>query len=234
MSSFIIVGGEHVPLVLPDEQPPRVLTWIEHRVRFKAGQGANKERKRAINLCVWHWTGGENEPLVMVETLKARELGIEFAISRIGEIYQFCDPLLVDTADAGSVNPRSVGVEIVNFGMTRPTPGWTIPKRGADRGLREVFIHGVVCQTAEFYPAQIRAAMHLADALSRALPIRRKVPMSLQDPGAVLAKVMTPDTLSAFSGHVGHYHLTRDKCDPGPRFMAELGRLFHGATEPTA
>ena len=37
---------------------------------FKAGDGYNKKRVKPINLMVWHWTGGEQDPIAMAEVLR--------------------------------------------------------------------------------------------------------------------------------------------------------------------
>jgi hypothetical protein len=228
MSNCIIIGGKDVPLTLPGEQSPRVLTWKDHHIEFKPGQGFNKARTQRLDLAVWHWTGGEQEPLQMVETLRARGLGVEFATSRIGEVFQFADPLRVDTADAAGVNARSVGIEIVSYGMVpQPQADWLPPLKGRDRAQRTTRIHDVPCTVADFYPAQLRAAMHLADALSRSLGIPRAVPLT-PAADAVLARKLLPSALLSFAGHIGHYHVTRDKCDPGPAFIDELWRHFGG------
>lgn len=229
-ASEIIVGGKHVGLGLPGERTPIVLTWHDHGISFAPGEGYNKKRRLTIDLAVWHWTGGEGEPPAMAAVLKNRGYGVEFAIARTGVIYQFVDPLLVDTADAAGVNARSVGIEIVSYGFRQSSSGWQPPKAGHDRALREVSIHGQRVKTAAFYPAQLAAARALADGLSRALPIPRKVPLTAA--GTPVTKSLPLTDLARFQGHVGHFHVTAQKLDPGPDFMAELGRLFAG--EPVA
>lgn len=226
-ASEIIIGGQPVSLRVAGERTPIVLTWHDHGISFASGQGFNKKRKQKIDLSVWHWTGGEQEPPAMADVLKARGYGVEFAIARTGVIYQFCDPLEVDTADAGSANARSVGTEIVSYGMRSTVEGWKPPKAGLGREVRRVRIHSVGVDVAVFHPDQLAAARALADGLSRALGIPRKVPVTAE--GMVLAKQLPAAELATFKGHVGHYHLSRQKCDPGPDFMGELNRFFAGA-----
>jgi hypothetical protein len=224
MSSEIIVGGKPFSLnVIPGQPQPIVLTWHDHGLTFVAGQGFNKKRKARIDLAVWHWTGGESEPPQMVEILKARGYGVEFAIARTGVIWQFADPLEVDTADAAGFNARSVGTEIVSYGMAGREPGWKTPKAGADRQVKETFIHGVKVKVASFYPVQLEAARALAIGLSSALGIQRRVPMI---GASVTARTLATVEAARFTGHAGHYHLTAQKCDPGPAFMEELRTLF--------
>lgn len=219
MSEGIVLGGVTYPLGgMADEVD--VLTWRDHGVEFRAGDGHNRRRVKPITLAVWHWTAAENPPLAMARTLRKRELGVEFAIDRDGTVFQFCDPLVVDTADAGIVNARSVGVEIVSYGMRRASRLWTIPKRGKDRGHRDVTIHGKRVRVASFYPAQTAAACALADVLSTVLPIPARVPMDAK--GAVLTRALSRMELDEFSGHLGHYHVTKKKLDPGPVLIEDL------------
>jgi hypothetical protein len=221
--SDIIVGGVRQPLGIPGEAPPIVLTWYDHGISFSPGEGYNKLRHHAIDLAVWHWTGGEGEPPEVAQVLKQRGYGVEFAISTKGVIYQFVDPLLVDTADAAGVNARSVGTEIVSYGMRMRGADWKTPRGGERRTTHTVEIHEQPVVVAAFFAAQITAARALADGLSRALNIPRRVPTRER---TAIARALAPAELAAFSGHIGHYQVTRQKCDPGPDFMQELSDLF--------
>lgn len=223
----IIVAGVRTQVFDENRVPVEVFSWADnapgrlHVPEFRPGDGYNKKRRHAIDLAVWHWTGGENEPDVMAETLRKRKLGVEFAISRHGIIWQFCDPAYVDTADSGEVNHRSVGIEIVSYGYSSwdvKRRVFAVPKRGADRMTYDATTHGKTVKTAMFYPAQLRAARGLSIALSDALQIPMRVPRS--DVTGVLPELAT------FSGHIGHYHITEGKRDPGPMLIDELRDTF--------
>jgi len=234
LEAGIVVGGVTHPVTGADGRTMMVVSWrgpTPNVPEFKAGDGYNKPRVKPIDCCVWHWTGGEAEPPRVAETLRRRKLGVEFAIGRDGRLYQFCDPLLVDTADAGILNSRSVGVEIVCYGFAG---GWTwdpvralkvprIPPKGRDRETYLATTHGRSVRTAKFYPAQVAAALALADALSSALPIPRDVPPSTQVTSMPTAALVGPQ---AFRGHLGHYHVSEHKRDPGPWFMDQLRAKF--------
>ncbi len=221
MAAGILVGGKVFP-VGPVELPLVVLGTADHRIEFVPGEGHNRKRTTPIRACVWHWTGGENEPDRMAKVLKRRGYGVEFAISKLGVIYQFADPLEVDTADVGGFNAPSVGVEMVNIGYRRPKGLMWIPRhREAVKGR----IHGVRRTFATFTGGQIRAARYLADALSIALPIPRVVPMREKRIGASVVLTSTIAT-DSFAGHLGHYHVTKRKIDPGPVFMQHLADHF--------
>jgi len=201
----IIISRKDVPCAAP------VSPWGEHGIEFKAGQGHNKARRREIDLHVIHTTGGEGSPGTMAATLTRRQLGIEFAIDRAGLIWQFCDPVLVDTADAGSVNPRSVGTEIVNYLFRRRKAD--IPRAGRSRVLYNCTMRGRDRNLAHCTPVQISAAIALGEALSTALPIPRTVPIDSNY--FVSQRTLEPEEIAVVKGHVGHFHLNARKSDPG-------------------
>ena len=230
--SHVYVGGLWWPVAGVGGQPLPVRCYLlDKRVlEFRPGDGYNKRRRTPVEACVWHWTGGEREPLDMVKTLQARKLGIEFAIGRDGMIYQFCDPNKVDTADAGILNSRSCGVEIVNYGysaqrgaLARVLSVPVVPTPGRDRPTYEASTHALALRTARFYPAQLEAALGLADALSSALGIPRVVPAEAYD------LTVLPGVLD-FRGHLSHSHITAKKRDCGPELLQTL--RGHFAQEP--
>jgi hypothetical protein len=237
MSDGIVVGGRLWSVTHPvTGQTLRVRAWCDAPgagpkvVEFKPGDGYNKKRaKWPVDLFVWHWTGGEGEPERVAETLRQRKFGIEFAIGRYGSIYQFCDPAEVDTADAGFVNSRSVGCEIVNYGYAgtifdpiRMLKVPKVPSLGQDRLTYPANIHGRTVKTARFYPEQIASAIALAKAFSTAVPsVSRRVPVDAAN--KLIAKTMD---VTGWSGHVGHFHLTDRKRDPGLDLLEAMQQSF--------
>ena len=201
----IVVGDREYPVV------PEVRLWTETGLEFRAGEGYNKRRRRDIDLAVYHWQGGEGDPERLFETLQSQDYGVEFSAFR-GVIWQYCDPLIVDTADAGIVNKRSVGVEIPNYGYR--ARGRPIPRKGRGRSTYGCTLRGARRRFAHFWPEDIAAVISLAEALSKALPIPRAVPVD-PDFYCILARTMTAEELAAFKGHLGHFHITKRKSDPG-------------------
>lgn len=211
MSGWAIIGDREVPC------SAEVSTWREHGIEFKVGEGHNKRRARDIDLIVLHWTGGEGAPDTMAAALRRKKLGIEFAVHK-GVIWQFCDPLEVDTADAGIVNPRSAGVEIVNYGFRRskadiPRTGQRRPTYKCDfRGRRRTFAH--------FWPEDIAATIALCEMLAKALHIPRCVPVDGEY--WVAPRTLYSSELEAFKGFVGHFHISDRKADPGLDILEAL------------
>src|SRR5690349_11105935 len=97
----LIIGGKVVPCDLP------VYNWHDHGLEFRVGDGARRRTPKVeIDLFIWHWGGGLGDYKAMYNVLDTRELGVEFFIDD-GKIYQYADPIFVDTFDAGPYNPRS-------------------------------------------------------------------------------------------------------------------------------
>jgi hypothetical protein len=192
-------------------------------------------RREKIDLIVSHWTGGEGDPDRVGETLRARKLGIEWSLSRAGEVWQHCDPVYVDTADVGLLNYRSGGIEVVCYGFAG---GWTIdpvravrvplvPRLGKDRETYAAMTHGRRVVTAKPYPAQMDAWLGLCTTISAALGVPKQVPPPEYD-DQVFPLVLDTDPLTRFKGHIAHYHATTKKRDIGPWPIQQLRQHFAG------
>ena len=220
MATGIPVGGEIIPILHPiSGHPIPVFGPDDHGIEFKPGDGYNKRRRTDIDLGVFHWTGSENAIETMAETLRKRKLGIEYAISPYGSLYYFCDPMEVDTADAGIANARSWGVEIVNAGVRRANTLWREPQyRKVKMGPRtpyDTVIHGKKLRCWNFYPAQTMTAFALNKALVGAISTYPADVCTV--PGVVKIKGN-----GAIVGACGHYNISEAKTDPGTLFMEEL------------
>lgn len=209
----LIIGGEKVPCRWP------VFDWTEHGMKFEPGDGA-RQRKLPIDLFVWHWTGGEGNATQLYNVLDRKDFGVEFYVDQGGGIFQFADPVFVDTFDAGFVNPRSVGCEIASVGHGPINPRWP-------RERYTMKLNGRKVAPARFYDAQIQAALALADAVSDAIPtLPKKVPKGLFGFGGLVTRTLTPRELRTVKGHIGHFHVNAEKTDPGADLLEAL--IAHG------
>jgi hypothetical protein len=221
MATGLNIGGKIFPVLHPvTGHPIPVLGPEDHKVEFRPGDGFNKKRFKPIDLGVFHWTGAENSVETMVETLRQRKLGVEFAISPHGVIYQFCDPIVVDTADAGIANSRSWGVEIVNAGFRRMSTLWREPQYRkppmGPRTVRTVTMHGSPVTIYDFYPAQKMAAFALNKTITQAIPTY----------STDVCRANTVVEISRIKGAIGHFQITTEKYDPGLPFMLELSKFM--------
>lgn len=171
-----------------------------HGMQFKPGAGARK-RLASPNLIVLHHTGGEGDAAGVYRVLQERGLGIEYVIGRTGIIWEMADPAKVDTFDAGNVNARSVGIEIISCGLA------PLPKTAQDRGTYEARVNGHAFTFAKYYEAQLKAVADLCDSLTTGLRIPR---IYATTPG-----LMAPAVLALFRGVIGHYQCSAIKNDPG-------------------
>lgn len=226
MADGIVVGGVKHSLKHPvTGHPIPVFGPKDTGIEFKIGTGHNKRRTEPITGGVIHYTGSENAVETMFSVLNNRELGVEFAISALGSLFQFCDPLIVDTADAGAANKMTWGVEIVNQGIRKilDPRKWGVPraqkKKGIDLGPRPMYettIHGRRQKMWGFYPQQVATMCALNEVMVRALP--KYGDGVCTEPNVIDFK--------NFHGAMGHYNITERKIDPGTLPMEQLAHFM--------
>lgn len=203
--------------------------------------------QRAIDLFVIHYDVAGTSRRCFEVLQDQRGLSVHFMLDIDGTIYQTLD-LKERARHAGSANDRSIGIEIAQMGaypdasmlsqwyerdgqnvrLITP-PGWQ-SWRGRIGGatasdaysparmeLIRGEIHGNLLFQYDFTPEQYRALSRLAATLSWVFPrIRLDAPRDVD--GSIASTVLSPATLQAYSGLIGHYHLTTNKTDPGPAF----------------
>ncbi len=176
-----------------------------------------------------------------------RGLSVHFLLDVDGTIYQTLD-VQERAWHATKANDRSVGIEIAHIGAYPPERAgvlddWYVQDAGGRTRLRipERFDGGGVRMTDtsmmpardepvrgringselvmyDFTPEQYESLAHLLAALNRALPdIRLEAPRDRSS--AVKANVLGVSEFETFSGVLGHYHVQRNKVDPGPAFQ---------------
>ena len=179
----------------------------------------------------------------------ARDLSVHFMLDLDGTIYQTLDAK-ERAWHATSSNTRSVGIEIASPGAfpvneaqaldawyERGANGITrikLPQGLGDGGIRTPNfvghparagsvigeIQGQQLRQYDFTPEQYRALTHLTAALCRVLPkIRCDYPRDVS--GKLRREKLPDDDLDRFTGVLGHYHIQKNKIDPGPAFQWE-------------
>ena len=183
----------------------------------------------------------------------ARALSVQFMLDLDGTIYQTCD-LKERAWHATKSNPRSVGIEIANMGAyTNPVAlkEWyetrddgktyiTIPPRFGDGGIRDKRVvlrpirdemvagevHGQTFRQYDLTPQQYESLTKLTATLCTVLP-RITCDYPRDSGGNLLTTNLTNEQWDAYTGVLGHYHVQRNKQDPGPAFQWD--RVIGGA-----
>jgi N-acetylmuramoyl-L-alanine amidase len=185
-----------------------------------------------------------------------RGLSVQFMLDLDGTIYQTCDAKEA-AWHATKSNHRSVGIEIANMGAYPSTTAtlkeWyskdktgrtriTIPARFGDGGIRNKDIvlrpireeliagqvHGTTYRQYDLTPQQYDSLTKLTAALCTALP-RIECDYPRDENGELIRTNLADDQWQDFSGVMGHWHVQRNKQDPGPAFQWDL--VIDGARE---
>ncbi len=217
MADGIVLNGDSIPLLHPiTKHPIPVFGPMDTKMEFRPGDGYNKRRRVAMRAGVIHWTGSENPPETMFRTLNRRKLGVEFCISALGSVYQFCDPCKVDTADAGAANKFSWGVEMICAGLVVTGKQMRPPEHMPARTKYRTEIHGAKVTCRQMYPAQLQALFALNALMVDNLP-------EYGDRVCLNTGVIN---FRRFRGAIGHYNIKRGKTDPGPHTMQALHQFM--------
>lgn len=190
------------------------VTWRETGLAFTAPGDCYSRGASRISMGALHWTAGEGDAAGVYAVLKQRGLSVDFALERTGRIVQFSDPGKLATWHAGSINRRAWGVEIIN--------GAVKGLASKDRIYSTQTIHGVTVNHADFFDAQVDSLAELLTIVNGAFGIPMRVPRD--GAGALLATTMRPDEIATFAGVVGHFHVAKEKRDPGTEVFFQLAR----------
>ncbi len=218
--------------------PPEVLR------RVWAGGWSLEQLRAYVDLFVLHYDVCCTSQRCFRVLHDERELSVHFMLDLDGTIYQTLD-LKERAWHAGVANDRSIGIEIANIGAyadMRTLDRWyqrgadgavrvTLPASMGDGGVRTPgfvarparpepvrgVLHGREYLQYDLTPQQYEALGKLTATLCRVLP-QIKLQFPRESDGGVSPRMLTKAELDAFSGILGHYHLTTDKIDPGPAF----------------
>lgn len=230
-------GADGAPLVPPGSREPTALA-------------------RAVDLFVLHYDACGTSSRCFEVLQHRRGLSAHFLLDLDGTLYQTLD--LRETAwHAAHANARSIGVEIAHIGAYTPRERATLDSwyardeegpyvalspelaatlrsegfvaRPARSELVVGELHGVELVQYDFTDAQYEALAKLLRVLCRELPrIRPEAPRDAA--GRVRTDALSDEEFAAFSGILGHSHLTTRKVDPGPAFDWE--RLLRSIARP--
>jgi N-acetyl-anhydromuramyl-L-alanine amidase AmpD len=184
-----------------------------------------------------------------------RGLSVHFMLDLDGTIYQTLD-LKERAWHASIANDRSIGIEIANMGAYRvggenPFDKWykqdtngqmriTLPASYGDGGLRNTnfvgrpsqtdpiigVIQGTELEQYDFTLEQYAALTRLTAALCRIFPnLECKYPTD--EDGNLIPHILSEQELAEFQGIIGHYHVQKNKVDPGPAM--DWDRVVDGA-----
>ncbi len=176
-----------------------------------------------------------------------RGLSVHFMLDIDGTIYQTLD-LKERAWHATTSNHRSVGIEIANMGAygageKEPFAQWyatdpdgktrlTIPASMGDGGVRtagfvgrpirnEIItgtINGRSLRQYDFTPQQYESLAKLTATLCTIFPkITPDYPRDAD--GQLINDRLPDDQLAAYQGLIGHFHIQKNKVDPGPAFQ---------------
>jgi hypothetical protein len=174
-----------------------------------------------------------------------RGLSAHFLLDVDGTIYQTCD--LRETCwHATKANGRSVGVEIANIGaypvgaLAKTLDAWyerdaqgpyaVYPPWFGETGIRTPdftarprhperirgLVHGAEFEQHDFTREQYASLAALSTVLHEILEIPLRVPRDAA--GRVRGDALSEAEFEAWSGLIGHQHITTRKTDPGPAF----------------
>ena len=214
-SDHIICHGNPVPI-----DWDRVVLWTD-RGGFKTKEGNYKKvnGQRDIDLFVTHWDVCLSSEICQ-RVLDKRGISVHFLIDNDGTIYQTLDTTHI-AWHAGSVNNRSVGVEIANAYYPKWQSWYEKKGFGSRDILEDSIVNGKTIEThLDFYPVQKEALKALAKAINEGLRIPLEAPQNIN--GSQYTDTLSKPKLKAFKGFIHHYHQTSKKIDCGGLDLVKL------------
>ena len=184
--------------------------------------------KSVIKQFVLHHDGCSSADMCFAVLQNERGLSCHFLVDNDGTIYQTLDLSLMGY-HAAEWNVASIGVEFCNRGDAKKEPDYySNGKRGPKRDVKPCKINNHTILAFDYTPAQYESFLKLCRALLRLLPnLPAEFPQA--SPGVQSWDTMPMSASHAFSGYIGHYHLTNQKWDPGPFDIKDFCRKLRGS-----
>ncbi len=179
-----------------------------YRPRRLIGTDRSIDRlKQVIRQFVVHHDGCQDSRSCFQVLHNERGLSVHFLIDNDGTIFQTLD--LVDCAfQAAGVNEISVGVELANRGDALRFPNDYHGRR--DKVTCQINGHQFL--TYVYTPAQVESMISIGKCLARIFP---NLPQTFPANGGEPLWTTLSDP-RAYTGYMGHYHISTNKWDPGP------------------
>ncbi len=197
---------------------PKMIRERTHRFWYRPQLRAYKKNppldatRAAVRQFVVHHDGCPTAAVCFNVLHNERGLSCHFLIDNDGTIYQTLDLAYMGFHAAG-LNANSIGVELCNRGDAKKSPGYYNKKKGPKRTVTACKVHGHTYLAYTYTEPQMDAFRELARGLQKILPnLPTEFPQS--SPGQQSWGVI--ERVKSFSGYLGHYHITRQKWDPGP------------------
>lgn len=217
-------GGQY-----PYNQPPGYTPSTKrYQTRPGLSMSATYEQVRLmIKQFVIHLDNCSTSDLCWRVLHNERGNSCHFLVDNDGTIYQTLDLALMGW-HAGAWNTYSIGVEICNWGDAWKNPNFYKGGQfGPDREIKPVRINNHTFKAFDYTPAQYEQMRKLSRALLRIFPnLPAEYPQS--SPGQQAWETMPERASHAFSGYIGHFHLTTEKWDPGLWDFKEYCRSLRG------
>lgn len=214
-SDYIICHGNSV-----DIEWDKVVLWTD-KGGLKAKEGCFKKvnGRRDIDLFVNHWDVCLSSRICQ-RVLDRRGISVHFLIDNDGTIYQTLDTTHIGW-HAGSVNSRSIGVEISNAYYPK-YQSWYKKNGFGERPLVEdSYVNGKKLRDhLDFYDVQKEALKALYKAVNKGLGIPLETPLNIN--GSEYTDTLSKPKLKQFSGFIHHYHETSKKIDCGGLDISKL------------
>jgi N-acetyl-anhydromuramyl-L-alanine amidase AmpD len=186
-----------------------------------------------------------------------RGLSVHFMLDIDGTIYQTLD-LKERAWHATTSNTRSIGIEIANMGAypTRANNAFSewyakdqlghtvihIPSRYNGGGVRDQttvlhpardevitgVVQGKTYHQFDLTPQQYDSLIKLTATLCTVFP-KMKCDYPRDKEGKLIPQKLPDEELEKYQGLLGHYHVQKDKQDPGPAFQWD--KVINGARE---
>ena len=192
-SDYIICHGNAVPI-----EWDKVVLWTD-RGGHEAKEGNYKkvDGQRDIDLFVTHWDVCLSSSICQ-KVLDKRGISVHFLIDNDGTIYQTLDTTHI-AWHAGSVNSRSVGVEIANAYYPKWQSWYERKGFGKRDILKDSYVNGKKLEDhLGFYSVQLEALKALAKAINRGLGIPLEAPEGFN--GTQYTDTLNKHKLKAFKG----------------------------------